>query len=81
MSMVCTPPNTALTFQLRFAPLMDGVGSLAFSCDATGRVDMDALDERTRINYLYARAMVGREFESPVMHSRLRFGGDRRVRE
>mgnify|MGYP002260649805 CR=1 FL=1 len=30
-----------------------------------GRVTLDALSERARANYLYARAVVGREFATP----------------
>jgi hypothetical protein len=30
-------------------------------------VQLDALSERARTNYLYARAVVGREFTAPVV--------------
>ena len=40
-------------------------GHFAFPCDAQGRVDMDGLSERARANYLFARAMVGRELAQP----------------
>ena len=52
-------------FELRyrsFSPLRCGY---AFPCDPSGRVDLDALSERARINYLYARAMLGRELARP----------------
>jgi hypothetical protein len=42
---------------------------LAFPCNALGGVDMDALSERGRSNYLFARAMVGREFAVPSVRS------------
>jgi hypothetical protein len=52
-------------FEIRFESLFNGGRGLAFPCDAGGRVDMDALSERGRNNYLFARAMVGREFATP----------------
>jgi hypothetical protein len=39
----------------------------AFPCDAAGHVDLDALSDRARINYLYARTVVGREFAVPAV--------------
>ncbi len=38
---------------------------MAFPCDAEGRVELDSLSERARDNYLYARAVIGREFAQP----------------
>ena len=52
-------------FEIRFQSLFQEGRGLAFSCDAKGRVDVDALSERERCNYLFARAMVGREFSIP----------------
>lgn len=52
-------------FQLRFQSLFDPGRGFAFPCDRDGRVDMDALSERARNNYLYARAMIGRELTNP----------------
>jgi hypothetical protein len=52
-------------FQLRFQSLFQQGRALAFPCDAQGHVPMDALSERARCNYLYARAVVGREFATP----------------
>ena len=53
-------------FQLCFRSLFDGRG-FAFPCDAHGRVDLDQLTEQARLNYLYARAMVGRELSAPAI--------------
>jgi hypothetical protein len=50
---------------LRFASLFHPGRALSFPCDAAGRVDLDALGERARANYLYARAVVGREYATP----------------
>ena len=54
-------------FLLRFQTL-SGVGrAYAFPCDAIGQVDIDALSDRARNHYLYARAMIGFEFREPVV--------------
>ena len=52
-------------FEIRFQSLFNEGRGLAFPCDAAGHVDLDALSERGRSNYLYAQAMVGREFATP----------------
>lgn len=57
---------TALpSFEVRFDSLYLPGHALAFPCDAAGRVDLDTLSERARTNYLFARAMVGRENSLP----------------
>jgi hypothetical protein len=62
-------PSTphASHFQVRFHSLSRQGGGMAFPCDAAGHVDMDAMSERIRCNYLFARAMIGREFDYPVV--------------
>lgn len=60
--------NTPLSLddcQVRFDDLFHAGRCLSFPCDAKGRVDIDALSERARENYLYARAMIGREYSAP----------------
>jgi len=52
-------------FQLCFQSLFDAGRAYAFPCDAGGHVDMDALGERSRATYLYARTVVGREVAMP----------------
>ena len=52
-------------FELRFRSLFKPGRALAFPSDDAGRVDLDALSETARNNYLYARATVGREHCSP----------------
>jgi hypothetical protein len=54
-------------FELRFESLFVEGRGLSFPCNAQGHVDMDALSERARCNYLYARAVVGREFRTPAV--------------
>jgi len=51
--------------ELLFVALEDGSEGYAFPCDPAGRVELDRLSERERIDYLYARAVVGREVAPP----------------
>ncbi len=65
-----TPLNTPFRnagFELRFESLFDAGRALVFPCDAAGQVDIDALSDRARDNYLCARALMGREFGYPKM--------------
>jgi hypothetical protein len=54
-------------FELRFDDLHVAGRGFAFPCDAQGRVDLDALSDQARENYLYARALVGRATAMPVV--------------
>jgi hypothetical protein len=54
-------------YELRFASLFDEGRALSFPCDAEGHVDIDALSGRARLNYLYARTVIGREFSMPAV--------------
>ena len=56
-----------LSFELRFQSLFSEGRALSFPCDHVGQVPIDRLSERARLNYLYARAVVGREFAVPVV--------------
>jgi hypothetical protein len=67
-------PETAMTsvlksiepcFEVRFASLFKEGRAMAFPCDASGHVELDALPSRARQNYLFARAMIGREYSFP----------------
>lgn len=55
----------ALVYELRYLSLFREGRSFSFPCDERGGVDLDALSERARNNYLFARAMVGRELTTP----------------
>jgi hypothetical protein len=57
-------------YELHFAALGNLRHSLSFPCDAQGRVDMDALDERLLDHYLYARALRGHEYRFPEVRRR-----------
>jgi hypothetical protein len=52
-------------FELRFQSLYQLGRALAFPCDCEGNVDLDHFSERVGNNYLYARAMLGREYAWP----------------
>ena len=67
MNTVTMSLNEAGAYELRFQSLFNEGRALAFPCDAQGHVDMDALSERARGNYLYARAVVGREYATPAI--------------
>ena len=54
-------------YELRFLNLFGSRGSYAFPCDAEGHVLIDALSDRCRSNYFYARTLVGNEFSSPTV--------------
>jgi hypothetical protein len=60
---VTTQPH----YELRFQSLFNHGRALAFPCDAGGHVDLDALSERARENYFYARAVVGFEYAQPAV--------------
>src|SRR5262245_52804440 len=53
--------------QLYFASLFDPGRALSFPCDGRGEVQLDALSERARINYFFARTTVGRDFGHPTV--------------
>jgi hypothetical protein len=59
--------NCTCGFELRFASLFNDGRALAFPCDAAGRVDLDALSERARSNYFFARSVIGRDFGIPAV--------------
>jgi hypothetical protein len=60
---------TAHQFQLCFRSLFNAGRGFAFPCDANGQVDLDQLSDRVRNNYLFARAMVGRDLAVPAIET------------
>ena len=54
-------------FELRFDSLFQPGRALSFPCDAAGRVNLDDLGERARCNYLFARAVTGRDYAHPAV--------------
>jgi len=57
----------ASEFEVHFRSLLRRGLELIFPCDREGHVDLDALSERAKTNYLFARAMVGREYARPAV--------------
>jgi hypothetical protein len=54
-------------YEIRFQSLFNEGRALCFPCDEQGQVTMDDLSERARQNYLYARAVIGREYAYPLV--------------
>jgi hypothetical protein len=54
-------------YELRFESLFADGRGLSFPCDAEGRVEMSSLSDKALCNYLYARAVVGREYRTPAV--------------
>jgi hypothetical protein len=54
-------------YELRFHSLFNPGRGYVFPCDSAGHVAIDSLSEHARNNYLYARAVIGREFHAPVV--------------
>ena len=62
-----TSTPTATGFEIRFQSLFREGRALTFPCDREGHVDLDAISERARNNYLFACATIGREYAMPVV--------------
>jgi hypothetical protein len=58
-------------FEIRYQSLFSAGRALSFPCDAEGHVHLDSLSDRARDNYLYARAVVGREYAYPSIRPTL----------
>ncbi|WP_457424369.1 hypothetical protein [Roseateles sp. P5_E7] len=54
-------------YELRFESLFQTGRALAFPCDACGGVRLDSLSDKALQNYLFARAVVGRDYASPTV--------------
>ena len=54
-------------FELRFRSLFNDGRGYAFSCDEAGHVDIDTLSSKARLNYFYARTVIGREVAMPAV--------------
>jgi hypothetical protein len=67
MTTTSTIASPQIRYELRFTGLFDRGRGYAFPCDAQGHVDIDALSERGRANYLFARAVVGTLLSVPLV--------------
>jgi len=54
-------------YELCFHSRVDRACTFAFPCDAAGTVNLDALSDRARQNYLFARMVVGSLFLTPAV--------------
>ena len=63
--MATTPAPSSSNFEVWFASLFNEGRGLVFPCDEDGHVQIDALSDRGRSNYFFARAMLGREYATP----------------
>jgi hypothetical protein len=52
------------SYEIRFDSLY-AKPALRFPCDARGEVQLDALSERARESYFFARAVVGAQYAYP----------------
>lgn len=60
-------PTRVPVHQLCFKSLHHAGRALSFPCNAAGQVAINGLSERGRNNYLFARAVVGRDYCVPVV--------------
>ena len=67
MSNAQTQEQPSGRYELRFESLYRPGRGYTFPCDVCGRVDMDALSERERDSYLYARAIIGHDLSYPAV--------------
>lgn len=63
--------SSSFACTLLFRPLYPAGRGFAFPCDPQGYVDLDAMSERVRNSYFYARAMIGRELSYPCVQNEL----------
>jgi hypothetical protein len=54
-------------YELRYTGLFNRGRGFAFPCDVQGHVDIDALTDQGRVNYFYARTVVGVELSAPFV--------------
>ncbi|MDM0070604.1 hypothetical protein [Variovorax sp. J31P207] len=54
-------------FRLVYRSLSGAPAEHSFPCNPDGEVDLDQLDDRSRNNYFFARAMVGRAMKPPMV--------------
>ena len=67
METTTMPLEIEARYELRFRSHYQEGRALSFPCDMHGRVHLDSLSDRARHNYLFARAVVGREYATPAV--------------
>ena len=61
------PAEPEATHLLHFEPLAAQGAGLDIPCDPMGRVGLDALGDKLRNDYFFARALIGRLFDKPTV--------------
>lgn len=61
-------------FKVHFRSLLQRGFDLIIPCDRDGHVDLDAMSDSVKTSYLFARAMVGRQYASPAVRRHERDG-------
>jgi len=69
-TMTAAATRTEAAYEIRFQSLFKEGRALSFPCDQEGRFDLDNAHPRLRDSYLFARAMMGREYAYPVVLAR-----------
>jgi hypothetical protein len=62
---------THLSYEIYYRPLAGAQSTLRFPCDGQGHVDLDELSPEAVENYLFARAMAGRDYARPAVVAQL----------
>jgi len=65
------PVEAEPTHLLHFEPLSAQSAGLDIPCDPQGRVGLDALGDKLRNDYFFARALIGRLFARPTVRQAL----------
>lgn len=65
------PDEPRPTHLLHFEPLDAAGAGLDIPCDPQGRVGLDALGDKLRNDYFFARALIGRLFARPTVRAAL----------
>jgi hypothetical protein len=65
--MISMNPLQASHYEVRYESLFNAGRAFSFPCDEQGHVELDALSDRARTNYFYARTVIGREFAAPAV--------------
>jgi len=66
-SNACRAARPEATHLLHFEPLAVGDAGLDIPCDPQGRVGLDALGDKLRNDYFFARTLIGRLFAAPTV--------------
>jgi hypothetical protein len=66
----CISPPRRSRLRDPFPVALEEGRGLSFPCDQEGRFDLDNAHPRLRDSYLFARAMMGREYAYPVILAR-----------